>query len=89
MGTRNWENGTMEPGSMPAASGMKFRMKLLATDLSQDCGTARPIQEVQGSKIALAQHEADAERIACLEAMIAMLIEKNERLRQQLMNHRQ
>lgn len=38
------------------------------------------------SEIALAQHEAHAERIACLEAIIALLIEKNERIRQQLMD---
>ncbi len=86
MGTTNRENGVMEPGSTPAASGMKFRMKLLAADLSRDCGPARPIQAAHGSEIALAQHRADAERIACLEAIIAMLIEKNERIRQQLMD---
>jgi len=31
------------------------------------------------------EREADRERIACLEAIIAVLIEKNERIRQQLM----
>jgi hypothetical protein len=31
-----------------------------------------------------AQHDADRERIACLESIIATLIEKNERMRQQL-----
>jgi len=32
------------------------------------------------------EREADKERIACLEAIITVLIEKNERMRQQLMD---
>jgi hypothetical protein len=34
----------------------------------------------------LGERESDRERIACLEAIIATLIEKNERMRQQLTN---
>ena len=47
---------------------------------------AHAFHQLRGESVDSAEErEADKERIACLEAIISVLIEKNERMRQQLL----
>jgi hypothetical protein len=55
------------------------------SDLAVAPAWARAFHELRGDTGSPGEHEADKERIACLEAIISVLIEKNERIRRQLM----